>query len=220
MRNDTNPGSQPKPSPADLAFIESIVAACAARRTARPLRALLLGVTPEIAGMRWPRGAMLRAADRRLSSIHTRWPGDVPRRRAALCADWRALPLRRSSCDVVIGDHCFVCADRPDDFRGLAAEAHRVLRPDGLFVARSCLPPRTQKEIETLMAEQRSLLSEFFHETPLSAPPQTVREGCPIFVAAPRGRQEQRNAPGGAASAALGDAVMLQLSERSPLNRR
>jgi len=193
-------GAPPKLSLPDLAFIESIAAACAARRPSRSLRILLLGVTPEMAGVRWPRGAVLRAVDRSLPAIRDLWPGNLPRKRAVLCADWRALPLRKSSCDLVVGDGCLSCVNQPDPLRAIAAEARRVLRPDGLLVARSCIVPAFPEGLEAGIAEQRSMLREFFNETPLSAPPQTVKEGCPIFVAAPRAVQQQRNAAGAAAA--------------------
>ena len=50
--------------------------------------------TPELAAMTWAESCTLLAADACLPMVRVVWPGDVPQRRWAICADWRQLPRR------------------------------------------------------------------------------------------------------------------------------
>lgn len=264
-----------KPTRADIAYMESVVAAAGARHPGRQLRALMLGVTPPVAEMKWPRGAIIRAVDSSLPMIQNVWPGNLPRRRSAVCADWRALPLRKSCLDIVIGDGSLACIPYPHGLRSVVAEARRVLRDDGLLVVRAYVQPAQRERPEDVVAdlvrgdipsfnwfkfrifmalqestelgigldatyrfwesqqidqaaliaktgwdpgavrmidlyrgkdtvhafptiaELRSVLSEFFDETAMSAPPQTVKECCPIIVAAPRANQRRERKAAG-----------------------
>ena len=102
--------------------------------------ALLLGVTQEIARMRWPAGTRLVAADRSLAMIQSLWPGDAlgyP----AFCAEWNALPVRDRSHDIVIGDGAFNIMPDPDGHHALAAVIARILRPGGVMLMRVFLRP-------------------------------------------------------------------------------
>jgi len=252
------------PTRADIAYMEGAVAARAARHPARPMGAVLLGVTPQIAAMRWPPGASLLAVDNSFPMVQAVWPRNLPGSRVAVCADWSALPLSDSSCDVVIGDGSFSCVRYPHGLRAVAAEARRILRAGGRLMVRSFIRPAVQQrpqdvlvdllrgvipsfhgfKLRLLMAlqestergvavdavyrfwasqrideaalvaqtgwdakavrtmelycgkdtvhsfptlvELRSVLAEFFAETAISTPSQTVGGCCPIWIAASR----------------------------------
>ena len=151
------------PSSADIGSMESAVAGWAARHPGRRLHGLLLGVTQRIAQMQWPRGSWLMAADNSLPMVQGVWPGNIPRRRAAVVADWRSLPLSESSCDIVIGDGSFSCVGYPHGFRALAAEARRVLRRDGMLVLRCYVQPSEQERKEEVIEDLYRGVIPSFH---------------------------------------------------------
>lgn len=142
-----------RPTGADIAYMEGAVAAWAGLHPARPMRAALLGVTPQIAGMRWPPGTSLIAADNSFPMVRAVWPRDLPRSRVAVCADWSALPVPESTCDVAIGDGSFSCLRYPHGFRAVAAEARRILRADGRLMVRCYIRPREQERPEDVVAD-------------------------------------------------------------------
>ena len=141
------------PSRADIGVMESVVADWTARHPGRRPRGMMLGVTARIARMRWPRGSVLVAADNSAPMMQAVWPGNIRRRRAAVLADWRTLPLRESSCDVVVGDGSFSCVRYPQGFRTVAAEVRRVLRRDGILVLRCYVQPPAQERKEDVMED-------------------------------------------------------------------
>ena len=112
-----------RPSGEDIRVMEETVATWAARHSQVELRALLLGVTPEIADMRWPAASSLTAVDGSAAMARAVWPGNIPRKRRVVCGNWLALPLRESCCSVVIGDGSMNCLPYPDGYRQLAAKS-------------------------------------------------------------------------------------------------
>ena len=127
-----------RPCAEDLAIMEREVAGWALSRPGGRTRALLLGVTPEIACMAWPAATELIACDESDEMIRHVWPGDVPGRRHAQRADWLRLPVADGAMDIVIGDGSFSCVDMdfPAGHEHLARSIHRVISSDGLLVVR------------------------------------------------------------------------------------
>lgn len=107
-------GSPLRPCPADIEIMERAVADCASRRDSSSLRALLLGVTPEIADMRWPADAQLLAVDRSPQMVRSVWPGDRPGRRA-VCGEWADELSKAGPLGLVIGDACLATLEYPDE---------------------------------------------------------------------------------------------------------
>jgi SAM-dependent methyltransferase len=121
------------------------------------IRALMLGVTPAIAGMNWPPGANVTAADASIDMIRAQWPNE-PSGRRALTATWTALPLRSASCDVVVGDGSLNCLPHPGPAAMAVREVARVLRPGGLFLHRCYVrhdPSETPQQIVDELAQGR-----------------------------------------------------------------
>ena len=141
--------------------MEEAVDAWACSHPGESLRALLLGVTPAIAGMRWPEDSLLIAVDHSIKMAKNVWPGNIPGKRLVLCGDWLALPLRSASCGVVIGDG-INCMSYPDGFRGLAESVRRGLRDDGIFVLRTFVRPNQQEDPEIVFAD-RFRCASFHH---------------------------------------------------------
>jgi len=127
-------GSPLRPSVDDVAAIEALVRNGYA--DARPLKALLLGVTPEIATMAWPPRTELLAIDRSRPMLERVWPGDIDGQRRAVCTDWFDFAWDAARRDVVVGDGIFALLDFPRQYRTLAASIHAALAPDGVFVTR------------------------------------------------------------------------------------
>lgn len=130
-----------RPAPEDVAIAERAVERWrAARRPAAP-RALLLGVTPEIATMRWPARTRLLSVDHSTAMIRGVWPGAALDFAAAACAVWSALPLAGATQDIIACDGGFTGLAYPAGYRAVAGEARRVLRANGLLLARFFVSP-------------------------------------------------------------------------------
>src|SRR5262249_33618816 len=137
-------------SPDDVAIVEGAVADWRSRSEAPP-RALLLGVTPEIAGCRWPAGTRLVAIDRSRIMIDTLWPAPAtPRLATAVCADWLSMPFGAAALDVVVGDGCYVCLAFPDAALALGEEVDRILAAGGIYVMRVFLRPDRAEPLDDI----------------------------------------------------------------------
>jgi hypothetical protein len=132
------------PSEADVLVMRAAVQAQADRCPGQPLRAFLLGVTPEIAGMDWPHETELLAVDRAATMIREVWPGDAPGRRA-VCADWFVALPGAGPFDVVIGDGTFNQFGTLADGAALAQLIHQALAPGGIFVMRLFVEPEERE---------------------------------------------------------------------------
>jgi hypothetical protein len=117
------------------------------------LKALLLGVTPEIATMAWPDGTELVAVDKSALMIERVWPGDAPPRRRVVCADWMAFAATAPRHDLVIGDGVFAILSFPQQHRALAAAVKRLLAPEGLFVTRHFLQSQRAESPPAVFAD-------------------------------------------------------------------
>ena len=123
------------PLPDDIRFYEANAARYAGE--AAGMSALLLGVTPAIATMRWPASTRLVALD---------WAGGMlrnvfPRDRVAsfahpLRGDWREIPLANACIDLALGDGCYSTFSSFDGPAHVNHEVARVLRPGGRFCLR------------------------------------------------------------------------------------
>ena len=122
------------PLPDDVHFYER----CAARHAAdAPLRALLLGVTPAIATMRWPKGTHLVALDWAEGMLRNVFPrASTPEHCSPLRGDWREIPIANASIDLVAGDGCYSAFADFDGPAQVNSEVARVLRPGGEFSMR------------------------------------------------------------------------------------
>lgn len=152
-----------RPSAAEVRVMEEMVRRWYAARRARPPKALLLGVTPEIAAMAWPDETELVAADRSEPMIQRVWPGDVGGRRKAVCADWFDLSSGSDTYDVVIGDGTFTILDYPGQYRALAATVRDVLASDGIFISRFFLRPAMSETAETVFDDLLANRIATFH---------------------------------------------------------
>jgi hypothetical protein len=127
------------------------------------IRALLCGVTPALAGMPWPDGTELLAADMSEHVIRALWP-HPPGKKWPICADWLQLPQADGACDAVAGDGSFVAFDYPEGFRALAASLHRILNIGGLLVMRCFTRPEQREEPADVFADLYANRIGGFHQ--------------------------------------------------------
>lgn len=125
-----------RPSPDDLAEYRRAVAKFAGDR---PVKALVLGSTPEFREAPWPPGSDVVAVDRSAAMLGALWKG------TGLQGDWRSLPLADGTRDVALCDGGLHLLN-PAGQAQLVCELARVLRPGGIAVFRVFSPPREREE--------------------------------------------------------------------------
>ena len=125
-----------RPTSEDVAIFENSVLRWAREHEKSP-RVLMLGVTPELFGLRWPSGTELHAIDGSLSMIETVWPGS---RNSVTLGDWTEMPFETNSFDIVVCDGGFGLLPYPNTQNLLLREVHRVLASDGVFAVRLYTP--------------------------------------------------------------------------------
>jgi UDP-N-acetylmuramyl tripeptide synthase/SAM-dependent methyltransferase len=145
-------GQPLRPGREDVA-VASAMAERVAAGLRRPIQALVLGVTPELVTMPWPKQTRLLAVDRCSGMLGGVLPQQSPDATAGLCGDWLRLPLRADSMDLVIGDGCFTVLETVAAYRNLAAEVRRVLGPDGHFVIRLFVRPAVAESVDAIFAD-------------------------------------------------------------------
>jgi SAM-dependent methyltransferase len=139
------------PSEEDIAWYEANARSAAGLVNGGDMRALMLGVTPAIATMRWPENTALIAVDWAEGMLRSVWPAHgTPPDAAPLRADWRQLPLAEASVDFVVGDNCCSALGSFDDVARLNCEVRRVLRPHGFYCQRCFCGPGEPMSIDEL----------------------------------------------------------------------
>jgi len=152
-----------RPCGQDIDFLQRLIAEkCAAAGCTSP-RALLLGVTPEIARMRWPRNTRLLALDCHWGMIRNVWPGNRTVGAVAACGDWTKMPVADEACDVVVGDGCFSMLGYPEGYATVTRELRRVLQRDGLFAMRAFIRPDKPEPVAVVFDDLRAGRIGNFH---------------------------------------------------------
>jgi SAM-dependent methyltransferase len=113
-------------------------------------RALLLGVTPELADV----VSDLVAIDRNFSMVMNVWPGNTSSRWAVV-GDWRNRNFAPGSFSLCLGDGSLCGLRYPDDIVLVLAEVARALRQGGRFICRLYLSP---DQPETVWSIKEALL--------------------------------------------------------------
>lgn len=114
-------------------------------------RVLMLGVTPELAGLDWPGDVEVVATERVASTIGALWPGNTAHKRA-ICTDWLRLPFADSRFDLAIGDGCLVAIGARGAQGELIAAAGRALRRGGFLCLRLFCRPEPGESVDAVFA--------------------------------------------------------------------
>ncbi len=117
-----------------------------------PLRVVLLGVTPGLARLPWPRGTVLAALDWSEGMLRGTFPRDGVPGGGPVRADWRELPIASGSCDLILGDGCYTALGDLASTRLFNAEIVRVLRPGALACFRCFARPPRPATVDALFA--------------------------------------------------------------------
>lgn len=118
-----------------------------------PPRGLILGVTPELAGLDWPEGADVVAVDRSQVMLQQVWPGFPERGRGGICGDWSDLPLAECSRDLALGDGPFTQLAYPEDYRRVLGSLHRALSKNGVATIRFFIKPDETESPEQVLTD-------------------------------------------------------------------
>lgn len=140
-----------RPRAEDVQAVRDQVAAWQSEVGRPAPRALLLGVTPELAALPWPEGTSLVAADRSDVMLEEIFPrAGIPKESNTLCADWRDLPLPDGCVDVAVGDGCLSVFTFPAEVQAFARSLRRVLAPAGRLVVRIFAAPPERESLEAV----------------------------------------------------------------------
>jgi len=128
-------------------------------RRSGPLRALILGVTPELKNLPWPEHSSITAIDRSVDMIHAIWPGD---RTEAVEGNWLQMPFADDSFDCVLCDGGLHLLDYPEGHQALVESVSRVLSNSGYFAIRLFALPNREKNLpEIFSAVERGEIGNF-----------------------------------------------------------
>lgn len=131
-------GSPLRPHPQDLAVAQRAVDRFAGESK---WYALLLGVTRELACLRWPCGAALLAADLSAAMLEREWQAPEACASMAVRCRWQELPIADGSVSLVLADGSLSALPDVVSVRRVLGQVARVLRPDGAFVLRAYARP-------------------------------------------------------------------------------
>lgn len=119
----------------------------------KPLTILLLGVTPEIVNIHWPKDTRLFTIDKNMAMITSILPRSTQSiTPLPIVADWLNLPLKPSTFDVVMGDGCYNLLSF-SDYDHLTHAIKSLLKKNGVFIFRFFLRPELKESLETLQLE-------------------------------------------------------------------
>ena len=153
-----------RPLPMDVSVAEQLAAKQDGRLGDDSLTAVLLGVTPELAAMRWPARTRLLGIDRCPEMITGLWPADlVPENANVVQGDWAAIPLPSRSADLVVGDGCYVLLPYADSYERVSADVARVLKTSGYFSIRVFVRPEQGESPDTVMRDLQAGRIGSFH---------------------------------------------------------
>lgn len=119
---------------------------------------LLLGVTPELAGL----GKTMRAVDSSSGMISALWKASTPYREAVV-GSWFDLPLASGSVDAVIGDGSLNAVGTSAERLSMLREMARVLRPEGRAAIRVFAGPGQREGIAAIEDDARARRIDGFH---------------------------------------------------------
>ena len=140
-----------RPGPWDTELFSSLLRQ---QHEISPLKhALLLGVTPEIATLKWPDECYLVALERAVSMIDNHWPGDIENQRSVHCGDWFDIPGTLSNLDVIIGDGCFSLQEFESGYHQLCRSLCPPLSSQGALIIRCFVNSESDKRLVDLLSD-------------------------------------------------------------------
>jgi SAM-dependent methyltransferase len=118
-----------------------------------PIRALILGVTPELYHLAWPPGSRVHSVDQSSDMIEAIWPGPAE---SASNADWLDVPFPDESFDYVLCDGGLTLLDYPRSQQALSTTVARILKRGGRFITRLFAIPDEPEQPCAVIADARA----------------------------------------------------------------
>jgi hypothetical protein len=140
-----------RPGAADIEYLRESVQRLLDARSSPRGRALLLGVTPEIAAIEWDPPLDLLAIDKSVGMVQAVWPGDSGTRRARV-GDWLELDRSEAPFDLVVGDGVFSLFDYPKGYGRLSQALSALTATNGLLSLRSFCRPALPESLAQVRA--------------------------------------------------------------------
>lgn len=144
-------GSPLRPSAADVENFRQALGS-------DPGRCLLLGVTPELAGL----APQLIAIDNSAAMIATLWQSRKIGKEA-IRGDWLTLPFTNKSFDTIIGDGCLTLLSYPVQYERFFEQLSRAIRPGGRILLRLFVSPEQKESRELVCREALGGKMKGFH---------------------------------------------------------
>lgn len=138
-------GAPLRPAALDVALYQRAIDEIAERMKLR--EALILGVTPELHGLGWPEGTIVRALDRSRDMIDRVWPGSPD---LATEGQWTAPPFVDGQFQLALCDGGLMLLDA-EGRQQMADQLARILVPGGQAVFRLFLPPDERETPDEVM---------------------------------------------------------------------
>jgi len=139
--------------------VDAVVASCPAPRV------LLLGVTPELAGLRFPASARLLAVDSSREMIGALWSASRPGGSLAVRAKWESLPVRTACIDLTLADGSFCCMPDVGTMFAMSGVVADSMRAGALMHLRTFVRPDGPESIDDILRELRAGPSGSVHGT-------------------------------------------------------
>lgn len=158
----TRVGPPLRPVPEDGAHLEAVA------RTLGMPRVLVLGVTPEMARLDWPKGTALLAIDRSADMAAAVWPGFPAPGEGVRIDDWRTMTLPPGSRDLIVGDGSFNVLRQPDELGAVLRLLREVLTPHGRLVVRVFVRPDADETAAAVVDAARAGRFASFHHFKLA----------------------------------------------------
>jgi len=140
-----------RPGAEDADYVQQVIDRVAARTPAP--RVLLLGVTPELSTLRFPRGASLLAVDSSPEMLAAWWTPPRDCRSLAVRGRWQTLPVRAACLDLVLADASFCALPNVPAMRDVLAAVATAMRPGALLCGRTFVSPPRAERIEDVIAD-------------------------------------------------------------------
>jgi SAM-dependent methyltransferase len=117
------------------------------------IRALILGVTPELYHLAWPAGSTVQSADRSSAMIKAIWPGPPE---SATNTDWLDMPFPDESFDCVLCDGGMTLLEYPRSQQVLSSTLARILKRRGQFIIRLFENPDQSEKPAAVLSDLRA----------------------------------------------------------------
>jgi len=146
-----NVGFPTRPSLEDGAIITSI--ARKNRYGNSSTHIAVLGVTPEVIQLDWPKGSIIEAVDMNPWMIETLYKPHHTFPTMVHQGYWQSMPMSNASVDLVVGDGIFTPLETVNDYRALFCEMSRILKPGGVMIIRAFIRPDKCEKIEDVVSD-------------------------------------------------------------------